>query len=223
MENKSSDTKVQKRDFPNKSYVGEIFGRLTVIDDTQYRTLLSGERKRVAYCKCECGKFKNIDLAALKKGGTKSCGCYNYDVVMKRNITHGMKDTRFYSIYCDMNKRCNNAKSMHYKNYGGRGIKNDFLSFEHFRDTMLATYKDNLTLERIDVNGNYSPSNCTWIPFIEQARNRRNTVRYNGESLITYCERNSLNNKLIQKRLRRGWSIEDAISKPLKTNKVLFK
>lgn len=214
MKNKSSTTKVLKRDSPNKSYLGEVFGRLMVINDSEYRTLLSGEKKRVMSCKCECGVIKKVDLAALKRGNTKSCGCYNIEYVTNRNTTHGMKGTRFYSIYSDIVKRCENINAAHYKNYGGRGIKNEFLSFEHFRDTMLGSYSDDLTIERIDVNGNYSPSNCEWIPMKNQAWNKRNNIMYGGVSLPKYCSEHGLDYRMISGRISYGWDIERAVNTP---------
>jgi len=214
MENQSSIAKVTKRDSPNKDYVGMKFGRLLIIKDGGYRHLKSGEKKRIMICVCDCKVEKTIDLAALKRGITKSCGCYNVDVVTKRNITHGMKGTRFYSIYSGIVKRCENTNAVHYKNYGGRGIKNEFLSFEHFKEIMFDSYSDNLTIERIDVNGNYSPNNCKWIPMSEQGWNKRNNIVYNGVSLPQYCHENYLNYKLISGRIRDGWDIEKAIKTP---------
>lgn len=217
-------TKVSKRDSPNKSYLGEVFSRLTVIADSEYRTLLSGEKKRVMSCRCECGVVKKVDLALLKRGNTKSCGCYNVDVITKRNTTHGMKGTRFYSIYKDMKKRCSNEKCDSYKYYGGRGIKNEFTSFEHFRDTMLSTYDETLTLERKDVNGNYSPNNCKWIPLKQQAWNKTNNIMYKGVSLPKYCHDNNISHKLVLGRIGGGWDIERAINTPLVDNRkeILF-
>ena len=151
---------------------GQCFGRLTVLE------FVPTEDKRTYWrCRCDCGNICIVWGANLKKGATKSCGC-NYK-------KHGLTYRRIYTIWASMKQRCLNPNNTHYKIYGGRGIgvcdewKNDVAAFEKW--ALINGYDDNLTLDRIDVNGNYEPSNCRWISLREQQRNRQDNilVKYN--------------------------------------------
>lgn len=212
MENQSSTTKVIGK--PLKSFNGEVFGKLTIIKDCGHVYFPTSRPKRRVLCKCECGKEKELTLADVKSGRIQSCGCYHLMVTKNTNTRHGMRQTRFYQIYLGIKKRCENPNEKYYLHYGGRGIKNEFKSFEHFKETMLRTYIEGLSIERIDVNGNYSPSNCEWIPISQQGWNKTNSIIYKGVPLTKYCNDNSLNHKLISGRLTRGWDIEKAIKTP---------
>ncbi len=221
MENLSSITKVFKR--PVISHDGLKFNKLTILRDCEPTQLISGKLQRRVLCKCDCGNEKEIRLSDIKNNKITSCGCVRLQKAAERATKHGMGRSRFYNIYCGMLNRCNNINNKYYNDYGGRGIKNEFTSFEHFRDTMLESYVDGLSLERIDVNGNYNPSNCTWIPLKQQARNRRDTVRYNGGTLIDYCESNGLSCQRVRSRINSGWDIEKAVKTPLMKNQFTYK
>lgn len=143
---------------------------------------LNEKGKHLYLCKCHhCGKTVKFALDNLRH--RKTCGCVNY------HVTHGLRNHRLYGIWTNMKYRCNNPHSTEYKNYEGRGISvcaewlQDFKVFYDWAVTH--GYKDNLTVERIDVNGNYCPDNCTWIPFSEQGNNTRRNVKftYNGKTL----------------------------------------
>ena len=171
-----------------KDLTGQRFGFLTVIS--------RNERKSdVTYwnCVCDCGKETVVSRPSLIQGRTRSCGCYHNKMCAERiakiRTTHGMTNTRLYTVWVSMKARCLNTKNKRYEQYGGRGIKicEDWKSFEPFRDWALENgYNDNLSIERIDVDGNYDPQNCKWIPMSDQAKNTRSNrrVTINGETRI---------------------------------------
>lgn len=145
--------------------LGKRFGRLTVISRAESR----GGRAHWN-CQCDCGKKTVVSGAYLRKGHTKSCGCYNED----KKIKHKMHGTPEYRSWNHMLQRCNNKNNHKYSDYGGRGITvyDKWLAFENFFADM-GRRPHGTTLERIDVNGNYEPSNCKWATATEQQRNQR--------------------------------------------------
>lgn len=194
----------------NDDLTGKRFGKLVVVGLSNERT---ADRRYIWVCRCDCGNMKNVPSRSLKKGITRSCGCLakrNYDV-----------KSRLYSIWPGIKARCNNPNKKCYKNYGGRGIKvcDEWeKDYKAFHDWAIANgYTDDLTIERIDVNKGYSPDNCMWITIREQSRNKRNSrwISVNGETkLIGEWEKElGLSQGAIGKRLKNGWSIEDACTK----------
>lgn len=136
----------------------------------------------VFLCKCECGNTKEIIGTRLNKGRVQSCGCLNKEAVKKANTTHGMKGTPTYNSWVSMLQRCTNKERSNYVDYGGRGIKvcERWNKFENFFGDMGKRPKDK-TIDRIDVNGNYEQSNCTWSTQVAQHNNRRNNRRLTVE------------------------------------------
>ena len=203
--------------------VGEKYGRLTIKE-------YAGKAKNgstLVKCICDCGAEKTVRLYALKNGTIKSCGCLAKELLIKRNktikyTTHGQSKTRLYTIWCDIKQRCLNKNQEVFKHYGKRKIKicdewrNDFNSFYDW--AIRNGYNDNLTIDRIDVNGNYKPSNCRWVTMKEQHRNTRKNVfvEINGAKkvLIDWCSDYKIKYTTVLSRIYSGWEIVKAITTP---------
>ena len=202
---------------------GKKFGRLLVIERVE-----NNKKQQVQWlCKCDCGNEVKVISKSLTSGNTKSCGCLHREINIKRLTTHGLRNTRLNGIWCGVLQRCYNPKNKAYKNYGGRGITvcqewQD--NFQNFYDWSMSNgYNDDLTIDRIDVNGNYEPSNCRWVTKKEQANNMRSNrlLTYNGEThnMKQWAKIMGINYRALQQRLFRGWSIEKALTTPLKKRK----
>ena len=185
---------------------GQQFGRLKVLSNAGYRKCQKYSAS-LWNCKCECGKEKIVLGNSLKSGKTISCGCYNAENSKLRSTTHGKSRTRLYDIYHKMKERCFNNASESYRYYGGRGITicepwaSDFMSFYDW--AIKNGYKENLTIERKNVDENYCPENCTWIPLENQAQNTTRThwVTYKGEKMCMteLCRRYRICSETIRK------------------------
>jgi hypothetical protein len=169
--------------YKKEDLVGKRYGKLTIIDLVQSKT----EKRRNALCRCECGKTKEVTISNLRSGATTSCGCLREKRRLQATTTHGMTGTKLHNAWRSMKARCNIESCSNYSSYGGRGINvcdewND--SYEIFEEWALASgYADNLTLDRINTNGDYEPSNCRWVDKTIQARNRR--VRKTNNTGVT--------------------------------------
>lgn len=197
------------------NYIGKKYNNLTVIE---YGARDSMGRMRVL-CMCDCGNIKSYDMYSVKSGNTKSCGCFRSTIAKNKMTKHGMSNTRLFKTWVQMRQRCSCETSKKYKYYGGRGIFvcNEWEEFNNFYEwSKESGYNDELTIERIDVNGNYCPENCTWIKSELQQRNKRSNVKieYNGETKILkdWCNDLNLNYKLSSGRLKAGWSVERTFS-----------
>lgn len=143
--------------------------------------------------------------------------------VLNPNYKDGRKNTRLYRIYNNMKTRCYNENAQHYHRYGGRGIKicNEWLEdFSNFKKwSMENGYSNNLTIDRINNNGNYEPSNCRWVNIKTQANNTSSnviiTINDKTKTLTEWCTSIGISYKTVRDRLKRGWNIEDALFKPV--------
>jgi len=204
---------------------GVRFGRLTVVDRAENLK----DWKTAWNCKCECGNEKVIRGSDLKNGKTTSCGCYMNERRIARSITHCMSKTRQYKIWRGIKERCNNSNNPSYKYYGGRGIKicSEWVdSFENFWDDMKESYSESLSIDRIDVNGNYEKLNCRWATDKEQANNTtlNRNVEYMGKThtIMEWSALVSIHFNTLRKRLNYGWSVEEAFTrKPANNTKYL--
>lgn len=194
------------------------FGRLTVLYENGRRG-----KNIIWRCKCECGKEIDAIAYNLKNGHTKSCGCLANEVKSIVHSLHGGSKTPLFRTWQHMISRCRNSNVAGYKNYGGRGItvcKEWEDSFEAFRHWSLQNgYRENLSIDRIDVNGNYEPSNCRWANAKTQANNKRNNhvIEYNGvtKTISEWADELGLKPSTIKARLDVcHWRIERALTTP---------
>lgn len=199
---------------------GQRFGRLVVKGYSH-----SNKHGRAVWnCVCDCGNISAVVGGALLRGTTKSCGCHRNDAVAKLKLKHGKCGTRLYGIWMAMQSRCNNINFIEYDRYGGRGIAvcEEWQSFEPFYEWAIANgYRDNLTIERKNNDGNYCPENCRWATYKEQANNtsRNHFLTLNGEThtMVEWSEITGISYHNIRNRVNNlKWSVEKALTTPTK-------
>lgn len=199
---------------------GQRFGKLVVLN-------LNKILKRGTYwlCKCDCGNYKIICGCELRNNDTKSCGCLQKQIVTR----HGMYKSKIYTVYANMLSRCYNSKNKRYKHYGGRGIKvcdkwlesdgQGFLNFLHD----MGEPPNQMSIDRINNNGNYEPANCRWANIKQQNQNYRNnrnfTINSETKCLNAWCEFNNINPQVVRARLKYGWLLERALGLEKRDNK----
>lgn len=163
-----------------ENLIGERYGRLEVVSFAGYHEQPSGKRRTLWRCRCDCGNYVDVMAVNLKKGNTKSCGCYNIESIKSRFTKHGDRHCRLYSIWSNMKTRCYDKSNKTYEKYGARGIRvcDEWLnSYEAFKAWAVSNgYDESLSIDRIDVNGDYCPQNCRWVDAVVQANNRTNTL-----------------------------------------------
>lgn len=194
---------------------GKRFGHLTVIKCDEYKN-----KKVYWLCKCDCGELCKVPTGNLRSGNTTSCGCVHKERISKLFTTHGKSEIKLYNnVWLKIRARCYSTSCKEYAYYGQRGIKmcsewkDDFQAFYNW--AISNGYKEGLTIDRINNNGNYEPSNCRWVTMKQQARNRRSNINYtiNGERrcLKEWCEIYDIGYKTAYSRLHYGWTIEQAL------------
>lgn len=204
---------------------GQRFGRLVVI--RQDKPIIYPNKRKITkwLCKCDCGNQIVTRADSLRNGRTKSCGCLHHETLLKNIKKHGMAGSRIYITWQNMKDRCFNDKNIGFKNYGGRGItvcpewKSSFEAF--YKWALSSGYSDSLTIDRIDVNGNYEPGNCRWVSFEEQMNNKRNSrfITYKGitKTIAEWADEYGIEYDTLHARIKYyGWPIEKALTTPVK-------
>lgn len=191
-----------------KDLAGKRFGRWVALESYE------NGKKKYWKCECDCGKISFVREDHLLSGKSKSCGCLTKEVA----TTHGLSRSRIYGIWQHILSRCENPNSTGYLCYGGRGIQvcNEWHDFSKFYKWAIDNgYTDELSIDRIDVNGNYCPENCRWATMKEQGNNRRNnhyvSIGDERHTLKEWSEISGVPYGTISNRLSNGWNVQDAI------------
>lgn len=201
------------RNRPMKDLSGERFGRLVAVSLVER----DKDRNHKWLFRCDCGAEKVIRVNLVKQGRTSSCGCLFQEMMVERNTKHGLSrgNPKEYRSWKDMRARCKNPNDSDFANYGGRGIKvcPEWEDFAAFLSDM-GSRPDGFTLDRIDVNGDYSADNCRWASAPTQARNKRNNnnIKIGGitKTLTEWCREYGIERSKVRYRLAHGWSVEEA-------------
>lgn len=207
--------------YKSEDLTGKRFGHIEVIkrlpntSERKFRTTV------MWLCKCDCGETLEIKASDLTQKRMISCGCHKNKKALNMAIKQNKDNMRLYYIYIDMKRRCNNPNDQYYIRYGGRGIKvcdewNDKYGFASFYEWAINNgYANNLTLDRIDNDGNYEPSNCRWATHKEQSNNTSFNVKaeYRGEvkSLAEWASQLNLNPNTIYYHYHSGKTIEEIV------------
>ena len=201
----------RKRNRAVKDYSGECYGQLTAV-----RLIERSETREHKWLfSCSCGGEVVTSIKSVRSGHTSSCGCLHRRQLADRNKTHGLskRHPREYRSWKDMRSRCFRPQSKDYKDYGGRGISvcERWESFALFILDMGSKPRET-TIDRIDVNGNYEPSNCRWATANVQANNKRSNccIKIGSETktLQQWSDFYGIRRETARWRLNRGWPIE---------------
>ena len=205
-----------------KDLAGRSFGRLTCIAQTGS----SKQGNATWLCRCQCGKESTVLAGNLLSGHTKSCGCLQRERATQAHSTHALyfdengKRNKLNRVFATMRQRCKNPNAKCYKDYGGRGITvckewDDYKSFYEWAHSN--GYREGLSIDRINNDGNYEPENCRWVPMEVQGNNKRNNlmITLNGETktVTEWAKLLGISRSVIKGRLRRGLAVEDVLGK----------
>lgn len=204
-----------------KNILGQKFGRLTVLEYVGINKHGSAMWK----CRCDCGTVRIFKGILIRRGDTKSCGCWKrqewLESLTKHGCTAGGRPTPEYVAWSNMRRRCLNPTHEQYKNYGGRGIRvcSGWETFQNFLADVGLRPDLKLSLHRIDNNKGYFPGNVTWGTDQEQqnARQNNSTFLFNGkrQTVAQWAREIGMEFATLQHRLRRGWTVEEALTTPL--------
>lgn len=197
---------------------GVKFGRLTVIGKTP-------DKHHYWNCICDCGNAKSIAQSSLVHGVSRSCGCYRKEKMKESKTTHGLSsERRLHNIWSKMKRRCKGTDKVASPYYHDRGITycKDWNDFENFYNWSIENgYSEELTLDRIDNDGDYRPENCRWVDMKVQSRNRRGnriiTIDGVSKCLSEWCEIYDIKVSTVKSRLYRGMGEIEALTKPLRS------
>ena len=189
----------------DEKWIGQKFNKLTVVGFVRKNDRWHWK------CKCECGGESVAYPNQVIRGKTKTCGCGKSVTFHNMHLKHGEAGTRLNKIWKDMRKRCNNKNCKSYKYYGAKGVKvceewNDYINFKEW--AINNGYEDGLSIERIDVDKDYCPENCTWITMKEQTENQTHTifVEHNGRKMSVgkWCDELNLKRSTVYGRISKG-------------------
>ena len=204
---------------------GQRFGRLVVICRATSDEVPDKNKQNNVFwkCKCDCGNTKFVSGGHLRDGHTQSCGCLHDENSRNVNKTHGKCHTRLHATWTNMLQRCTNPKNHKYNRYGERGICvcDEWRDFQNFYEWAMSNgYADELTIDRIDNNGNYEPSNCRWVDSYTQMNNTStNKMLYYKDGYYSIADISRMSEtpyNLLRNRLANGWGLEDAIKIPVR-------
>ena len=219
---KGAATKCKKCQKPN--LIGQRFNHFLVLSRGEDKIRKNGKHVVQWKCQCDCGNIRYLSTTELKSNRWKSCGCMHDYYSRINNITHGDSHKRLHNTWLGMKARCFNEGDYHYKWYGGRGIsmyQQWVNSYESFKEWALSNgYNDMLTIDRINPDGDYEPSNCRWVDMKVQNNNRRNNrkIKAFGMELTIgrWSEKTGINASTIRSRIdRSGYSPEKALTTPI--------
>lgn len=201
--------------------IGKKFSRLTVVSQAYKHFSPSGRSENKVDVVCDCGKKKSVYVSHLVKGNTRSCGCFRSELTSERNERHKDYGSPEYVTWCAIKQRCLNPKNRKYPKYGGSGISicdKWKESYDAFLCDVGRKPKDCSSLDRIDNSRNYEPGNVRWADSKTQVRNREVTqfVLVEGKfiSVAELSEQSVVEYYNFHKRLRLGWSLQDALTIP---------
>lgn len=192
----------------SKNITNNRYGELTALEVKERKNY-----RNYWLCLCDCGNTTIVDYYKLLSGHTKSCGCLQ----LEKSKTHGKTETVLYRRWTAIKSRCNYPNNKYYYNYGGRGIKLLWNSFEEFESDMGASFKPELSIDRIDNDGHYCKENCRWVDRQTQNYNKRNNhyLKYKNktQTITEWAIQYKMNPGALTSRLRRGWSLKDALTR----------
>lgn len=200
----------------NKEFVNK--GRLVQCGES-FRAGLN--TKRHAVFECECGRRVILCVHNVKTGHTRSCGCLNDECRGNRVRKHSMSNSAIYRVHQSMINRCHNPNTKAFRYYGARGISvcSRWRDFQAFIEDM-GIPASGQQIDRINPNGNYEPGNCRWVSVKQQQRNKRSNriIQFNGMSLCMaeWAEKTGIPIHVIHKRIKVGWTVDTALTKPVR-------